>query len=328
MSSTVFAPFIPLVPDPHLLTIVSHFWPRRLDTRRFPVELRESEAEPGMKVLIKSQQPDITPVSPPARVVLVHGLEGSADAVYMRGMAQAALESGYAVDRFQLRSCGGTEHLCAGFYHAGLTADLQWFLASLGAPVWLVGFSLGGNLVLKLAGELGDRGREMLAGVCAVSTPIDLAASARRIAAKENRLYERRFVRKLAEKVARSGLVANGDLKRQRSLWEFDDKFTAPMWGFGSAANYYATQSSNLWLDRISVPTLLVQAKDDPLIPFEIFDHPALRSNPHLELLAPAHGGHLGFIARRPPWCWLDRVVLDWIRRMEQLPLYTRLRFR
>lgn len=315
------APFVPLLRNPHLLTIAGHFWPRRLDTRCYPVVSEFYESEPGVRVLVRKQQPR---GEPRGHIVLVHGLEGSADSGYMLSMAQAGLNAGYAVDRFQLRSCGGTEHLASTLYHAGLTVDVLAYLRRLNRPVFLIGYSLGGNVVLKLAGELGDGGPALLQGVCAISTPIDLVACGRRIGARENRIYERRFVRKLARKLATAGLFPGADLHRARSLWEFDDEFTAHLWGFGSAQNYYATQSSNGYLDRIRVPALLVQAQDDPLIPFEVFRHPALAANPNIELLVSPHGGHLGFLSRRSPRFWSDSVVLEWIHRLEQSQVYTR----
>jgi predicted alpha/beta-fold hydrolase len=313
------------VRNPHLLTIAAHFWPRPLDTVRYPVSSEFHETEPGVRVLVRKQRPA---GEPSGHIVLVHGLESSADAGYMLSMASAALERGYAVDRFQLRSCGGTERLSSTLYHAGLTVDLVEYLRRLGKPAYLVGYSLGGNVALKLAGELGDDAAGVLAGVCAISTPIDLVACGRRIGERGNIIYERRFVRKLARKLAAAGLFPDADLKRARSLWEFDDEFTAQLWGFGSAANYYATQSSTAYLEHVRVPALLIQAKDDPIIPFQVFTHPALRSNPNIELLAPDHGGHLGFLSRRPPRFWNDHVVLEWIRRVEQSTVYTRPRVR
>jgi predicted alpha/beta-fold hydrolase len=106
-------------------------------------------------------------------------------------------------------------------------------------------------------------------------------------------------------------------LDEVRTIWEFDDRFTAPLFGFGTAANYYATQSAMNFLDAIRVPTLLISAKDDPLVPFEIYGHPAFQSNPALTLLATEHGGHLGFLARRKPRFWIDGTVLDWIDSIE-----------
>lgn len=313
-------PFVPIVKNPHLLTIAGNYWRRTLDLNRFPVEEKFYETEPGVRVLVHTQHPHSAPLG---QLILVHGLEGSSAAGYACSLAQAALERGYAVHRFNMRSCGGTEALCGStLYHSGQTSDVLALAKELrsesSAPIFAIGFSLGGNVVLKLAGELGERGREILAGVCAVSTPIDLAACVERLKLRQNRLYANRFLRRLKQRIRLKESLTPGlfDLSRLdsvHSIYEFDDIYTAPSFGFGTAANYYATQSAQRFLDAIRVPTLLVQAQDDPLIPFEIFRRPAVSRNPHIQLLAPEHGGHLGFISRQKPRFWLDGVLLEWL---------------
>lgn len=325
--------FVPLFRNPHLLTIAGNYWPRGLDEDRFPVQARLYETEPGVKVLVHSQWPAGKTV---AEAILVHGLEGSSTAGYTRSLSQAALESGWAVHRYNMRSCGGTEHLSGKtLYHSGQTGDLLAVIRELrrapasGAfnsaagrpPLFLVGFSLGGNVVLKLAGELGESAREMIAGVSVVSVPIDLAACAHALRKRSNFLYSARFLGRLKQRVRLKesltpGLFRLEDLDRARSVYEFDDLFTAPAFGFGVADNYYATQSSNQFLNRIRVPTLLVQAKDDPLIPFEVYQHPAFSENPYLRLLAVEHGGHLGFLAKSKPRFWLDLTLVKWLEEV------------
>jgi predicted alpha/beta-fold hydrolase len=177
---------------------------------------------------------------------------------------------------------------------------------------------LGGNVVLKLAGELAEKGCDVLAGVCAVSAPIDLAAAVRATDAPKNILYRRRFVARLKQRVrARHPLAPDlfplEHLPKVRTIHDFDDFYTARIFGFGSADNYYRTQSSNQFLEHIRIPTLLVQAKDDPMIPFAIYDHPAIRENSFLRLVAVEHGGHLGFLARRRPRFWLDELITGWL---------------
>src|SRR5689334_8527080 len=189
-------PFEPLFTNPHLQTIASHFWPRDGGERRFPIQTRHYRTEPDVEVLVESQRPD-GPLR--GEIVLVHGLEGSGSASYVRSLAGAALARGFAAHRFHMRTCGGTENLCDTLYHAGLTSDLLAVIREFSSPVALVGFSLGGNVVLKLAGELGEDARRWIRAVCAVSTPLDLAACARRIHCRDNWLYERRFVRKMKE---------------------------------------------------------------------------------------------------------------------------------
>lgn len=306
--------FDPIVPNPHFLTIAGNFWPRRLDTRRFPVDHCLYDTAPGIQVLVQSQRP---PEPVRGEVILIHGLEGSGESGYMRSLSQAGLEEGYAMHRFHMRSCGGLAATCRTLYHAGLTHDLRQVILRWHAegrtPVYLVGFSLGGNVALKLAGELGEEAPRYLAAVCAVSTPIDLGASARRIGRRDNALYEQRFVRRMLRRLAETGLYQPADFQGIRSIFEIDERITAPYFGFHGAGHYYATQSAVRFLDAIRVPTLVIQAEDDTFIPFEIFHHPAFKSNPYLQLLATRRGGHLGFIAKQRPRFWVDGQVLRWI---------------
>ncbi|HSU33359.1 MAG TPA: alpha/beta fold hydrolase [Bryobacteraceae bacterium] len=257
---------------------------------------------------------------PRGQIVCIHGLEGSADAGYIRSLAQAALLRGFGVHRMNLRTCGGTEELCQTMYHSGLTSDTRRILEELErrhlGPSFLAGFSLGGNVALKLAGELGKT--DLIAGVCAVSTPIDLADCVRQIDKPSNVLYARRFLQRLCDRIRRKSRLSRDvytteGLNEVKTIWEFDDRFTAPLFGFGTAANYYDTQSAVRYLASIRVPALAVMAKDDPLVPFRIYEHPAFLSNPALQLLATEHGGHLGFLSLKKPRFWLDGVLLDWM---------------
>jgi predicted alpha/beta-fold hydrolase len=306
--------FEPLFRNAHLQTILGHLWPRSGQERRYPVERRFFRTAPGVEVLVESQRPAGKPAG---ETVLVHGLEGSGEAGYMRGMSAAALRAGYGAHRFHMRTCGGTERRSNTLYHAGLTADLaavlEAFAAEGLAPAFLVGFSLGGNLALKLAGEMGEAARPLVRGVCAVSTPLDLEACARRIADRNNRLYERRFVRRMSARLCATGRYDRRDFAGLRSLWAIDDRITAPAFGFGCAENYYRTQSALRYLDGIRVPVLLVQAKDDTFIPFEVFESSAVRGNRRIEVLWTEHGGHLGFLGRQPHRFWAEDAIMDWI---------------
>ena len=303
-------PFDPLFTNPHLQTLAGHYWPRPFDPRRFPVERVLLRTEPGVQVLDEKQQG-----GGHGDVVMVHGLEASGEAGYMRSLSHASVLAGYTAHRFHMRTCGGTENLCSTLYHAGLTSDLMALLRTLERPAFLVGFSLGGNVVLKLAGELGDEGSRFIRGVCAVSTPIDLGACARRIGKRDNRLYERRFVRRMRARLLATGRYNAADFDGLSTVYDLDDRITAPSFGFRGAEHYYATQSSQHFLERIRVPALLIQAKDDTFVPFSCFDHPALRENPCLWLLATEHGGHLGFIARSRPRLWLDETIMEWLQQ-------------
>lgn len=320
LQSKLSSEFKPLIRNPHLLTIAGNYWPRKIDERRFPGVRRQYRIEDGTTILSLEHQPESTAR---AQIVFLHGLEGSADAGYVQSFAQAALERGFGVHRLNLRSCGGSEELCSTMYHSGLTGDTRSILENTqkrgSGPAFLVGFSLGGNVALKLAGELGNT--DLIAGICAVSTPIDLAVCVRSTERRSNRIYARRFVKRLLSHVERKSKSAPHLYDRARmngvkTIWEFDDRFTAPLFGFGTAANYYATQSAVSYLHLIRVPALLITAKDDPLVPFEVYNHPAFQSNPALTLVAPEYGGHLGFLSRRRPRFWVDEVALDWMENV------------
>jgi hypothetical protein len=302
-------PFEPMFRNPHLETIAAHFWPRPDVSREFPLERRFIRIEPGVEVLVESQRPRTAQ----GEIVLIHGLEGSGQAGYIRSMSAAGLTAGFAVHRFHMRSCGGSEDRCNTLYHAGLTSDLLVFLRHLPAPAYLVGFSLGGNVALKLAGELSETAAQVIAGVCGVSAPLDLAACAQRIHSRENFLYERRFVRNMRRRLLATGRFHTQDLAGLDSVIGIDDRITAPSFGFGNAENYYRTQSALGYLSGLRVPALLIQAKDDTFVSFAAHETSAVRENSHIQLIATRHGGHVGFLARRKPHLWLDETVIAWI---------------
>jgi uncharacterized protein len=322
-------PFEPLFKNSHLATIAGNFWSRPESERRFPVRDVHYEAEPGVQILVRTQ----TPEQPKGELILAHGLEGSSESGYMRSMAFAALEAGYTVHRYNMRGCGDSPWHPRGNYHSGQTSDLLMIARERqqqsGLPIYVVGFSLGGNMVLKLAGELAEFGREIFAGVCSVCPPIDLAKSVEHMSLPHNFIYERRFVERLKERVRRRNPLAPDlfpleHLPKVKTIYHFDDYYTARIFGFGTADRYYATQSSNQFLHKIRIPTMVVHALDDPLIPHSIYDHPAFEENPTLKLVSVEHGGHLGFLARRRPRFWLDALVVDWIaeiRNQASIPL-------
>lgn len=313
------APFEPLFRNPHLQTIAGHLWKRAGAENRFPIERRLFRTEPEVEVLVETQRPAGRLAG---EVVLVHGLEGSGAAGYMRSLSAAALSAGYATHRFHMRTCGGTERLCRTLYHAGLTSDLLAVLRALESeaspvrPRFVVGFSLGGNVVLKLAGELGESAGELIEGVCAISTPIDLAACTRRLADRENRIYELRFLRHMRARLCATERYQPQDFAGLRSVFDIDDRITAPSFGFGDAPNYYRSQSAVHFLSSIRVPALLIQAKDDTLVPFAMYESAAVRSNPCIRLTATDYGGHVGFIGRGAARFWLDSAIVEWIRSL------------
>ena len=248
--------------------------------------------------------------------VVAHGLEGSADRAYVRGMARELSRRGWRVCAWNLRGCSGEPNRLLRAYHSGATEDLDAVVAHVlreHAAVAVVGFSLGGNLTLRWLGEHGGAAdRRVVAGV-GVSVPVDLASSSETMDAWSRRVYMLRFLRslreKLAEKAERFPEAPDPALAaRMVSFREFDGHFTAPVHGFESADDYWARASALPVLAHIRVPTLLASALDDPFLAPTCYPYDVARANPHLTLATPAWGGHVGFIQRRAPF-WSEEVA-------------------
>jgi uncharacterized protein len=258
-------------------------------------------------------------------LIALHGLEGSSDAHYMRGIAAKAWQRGFNVVRLNQRNCGGTEHLSAGLYHSGLTHDPLFVVRELierdGLTCLAVaGYSLGGNLALKLAGELGADAPRALVAVAAVSPVMELETCVRAIERRENRLYEWNFCRNLQARMRRKARVFP-DLFDLTGLWkvwsirEFDERYTAPHHGFHGASDYYHRASAMRVIDRVAIPALIVTAEDDPFVPPEPFRDAKVRGNPHITTVITKHGGHCGFIgaANGDDGYWAERMIVDFV---------------
>ncbi|HEY7547522.1 MAG TPA: alpha/beta fold hydrolase [Blastocatellia bacterium] len=258
-------------------------------------------------------------------LVVAHGLEGSSISSYMLGTAEKALRAGFNCVRLNFRNCGGTAHLSDTLYHAGLTGDLRAVVDELIErdqlnDIYLVGFSLGGNVALKLAGEYGRDAPSALRGVIAVSPSIHLSSCARTIERRSNRLYHLSFLNSLRKSLrAKARLFPDrydaSHLKRIKSIRQFDETYVAPHWGFRDAEDYYARASALPLVGRIQIPTLLLHAKDDPFIPFDQFESREIEENPFILLLATERGGHVGFIARtREDRFWYEAMTAEFVR--------------
>jgi uncharacterized protein len=260
-------------------------------------------------------------------ILLLHGLEGSSDAHYMRGMADKAWRSGCNVVRLNQRNCGGTEHLSRGLYHSGLTQDPLAVLNELrdrdGLRAFgMVGYSLGGNLTLKLAGELGAKGFPELEAVAAVSPVIELEACMQAIERRQNRIYEWNFCRNLQGRMRRKVRATPGlfDLTGLWKVWSirsFDERYTAPHHGFAGASDYYHRASAMRVIEKVARPALIVSAADDPFVPPEIFRAPAVANNPHITTIITPHGGHCGFVSEPcdDDGYWAERVAVGFVER-------------
>ena len=299
-------------------TIVGRYWRVALDEARWPARLRYFDTEQGVRVLAKVQDQ-----GGERTLLAVHGLTSCTEARYMLSLAALALERGWNVIRLNVRNCGGTEALCPTLYHSGLTVDLRHVVDELAPrPLYLLGFSMGGNMALKLAGEWGDAPPAHVRGVCGISVPIRLADCSRRIGERRNLVYEKRFLRQLHATLAlKKSLMpepfASIDGVSAASIWDFDDRVTAPAFGFAGAADYYARASASGFLGSVRVPSLLIQAEDDPFIPFSVFEDGVFSSNGKVTLLRARTGGHVAFLSRSGHRFWAEEQALRWFEGLE-----------
>lgn len=313
-----------LLRNQHLMTIVPGYWPRRMLLADIPSESRLFTTDSQTQLLgFCHWQPARTGCQ---TLLLVHGLEGSSESHYMLGIAAKAYRAGMNVIRLNQRTCGGTERLTPTLYNSGLSQDYRAIvqeLASLDrlARIWLVGYSMGGNLVLKAAGELGSS-EVALAGAVAVCPNIDPTQCAKALEEPRNWLYHYHFLTKLKARMKRKAALFPGrwnlaGLDRIRIISEFDDRYTAPDGGYVSGPDYYDRAGSRHVLEKIAVPTTIVTAQDDPFIPYSMFSLPAITRNPHIRLMAPPYGGHCGFIQRSrqdEDRFWVENRIVESIR--------------
>ena len=301
-------------------------WARRRAFPKLPPAVpRVFDVEPGTRVLAHCHWQQEATACP--TIVTLHGLEGSSDAHYMHGIADKAFRAGFNVVRLNQRNCGGTEHLSAGLYHSGLTSDVQAVLETLAtdgfASIVVSGYSLGGNLALKLAGDYGDAPPSWLTAACAVSPTLELGACMDLLERPENRLYEWNFMRSLRRRLRKKARLYPGrydvrGLWRVRSVRAFDDRFTAPHHGFANAEDYYHRAASMRVVDRIGIPTLVITSEDDPFIAVPPFRDPRVTGNSSISLVITRYGGHCGFIeSARDGYdgYWAEREIVEFAAR-------------
>lgn len=237
----------------------------------------------------------------PNAVIISHGLEGNAWRPYVTGMVNACFMAGYDVITWNFRGCGDEMNRKLRFYHSGATEDLDavtQFAISRGyEQLNLIGFSLGGNLTLKFLGERTVN--PTIKKAVTLSVPMDLLTSCRQISRPGNRLYARRFLKSLKEKVLRkSALMPELDIsgiKKIKTIMEFDDRYTAPLHGFNDAMSYYHQCSAIRVVAHIKIPTLIINAANDPFLSRECYPEKLLRNHPYVQFENPSRGGHVGF---------------------------------
>ena len=264
-------------------------------------------------------------------LVMIHGLEGSVKSSYMCGTGEKAFAAGFNVVLMNQRNCGGTEHLSPTLYNSGLSDDYRAVVTELIErdglrEVFVGGYSMGGNLALKMAGEMGEAAPPQLRGVAVVCPSLDLAGCADALAEPRNAFYEWHFMRNLRKRYRRKvelypqKFQLNG-VHRLRTVREFDDVITAPYCGYRDAVDYYDRASALRVIGRIHVPTLIITAEDDPFIPVAPFADPALAANPNIQLVITQHGGHCGFISRYegPDRFWAEARIVEFCRAKSQI---------
>jgi uncharacterized protein len=257
-------------------------------------------------------------------IVIVHGLEGSCESGYSAGIADKAWARGFHAVRMNQRNCGGTERLTPTLYNSGLSGDYRAVLMDLIEEgferIFFAGYSMGGNLVMKMAGELGNAAPKQLKGVAVVCPALDLAACANALEKTENFMYQRHFVKNLMARYRRKTELfperyAKNGFGPIRTVREFDDEITAPCFGFKDAEEYYERSSAKNAVGNVAVPLLMITAKDDPFVPYEAFLRARVEVNPCVRFVAPDHGGHCGFISRfaGPERFWAEERIVEFV---------------
>jgi hypothetical protein len=324
---TSFEPY-PWLTSGHLQTIAGNFLPRpafRLATIAETVEVDPADAS---RVLCHCHwQPEAVRAAR-LTAVLVHGLEGSSDSRYMQGIATRAWAAGMNVVRMNMRNCGGSEALTPTLYHSGRSADVGAVVSHFAERLSLkrfalVGYSMGGNLVLKLAGEWGAR--PPLVTVATVCPAIDLAAGADALHEPANRVYEWNFLHSLMRHLRHKAALFPAVYQLRgigpiRSIREFDQNVVARYCGFSSADDYYYRAASARVVDRIAVPTLILCAQDDPFIRLTSETRARILLNPHIAFVESRHGGHCAFLSRRSTGDvhWAEATVVRYLQAVAE----------
>jgi len=259
-------------------------------------------------------------------VLALHGLEGSSGAHYMRGLADKAWRRGWSAVLLNQRNCGGTEALTPGLYHSGLTADPRAVIQELALVdgirgFGVVGYSLGGNLTLKLAGELGATADLPIAAVTAVSPTMDLDCCVHALERRSNYPYQWNFVRHLKARMRRKAehWPKQFDLANLDRIWtirQFDEQYTAPFHGFKDARDYYYRASSLRVVDRIRIPALILSAENDPFVPGGQFRAAPVANNSHIDARVESFGGHCGFVGDaggNDDGYWAETTAIDFL---------------
>lgn len=306
---------LPGLSSPHLQTILSHFGPMGVAPLSVPVLIKLDDGDllschisnPLIQVNQKGEIPTI---------VMLHGLGGSHESCYLIRLAKKFFDEGYRVVRINMRGCGSGEGLAARPYNGGTSEDIFAVLKYLKGQyphsnTTLIGFSLGGNIVLKMAGELGIRAKQYFNRLIAICPTVDIYHAVKCLEKKSNWIYHRFYLQHLLRQ-SKDWMMG----KTVSTIYEYDEKITAAHWGYKSAAEYYDKCSSANFIGKIEVPCDLLFANDDPFIDFRpIYE---LKLPPHVRVFLTEHGGHMGFLGwtgNKNDYYWMDHILLEWIRK-------------
>ena len=308
----------------HVMTVWC--WAARRRLRLPAPEARLFQVTPDTQVLAHCYwQPDRRQHP---TLLAMHGLEGSSTAHYMQGLADKALTAGFNAVLLNQRNCGGTEKLGPGLYHSGLIDDAAFVIRELTATEGLdrivaAGYSLGGNLALRLAGTHAPADLPALQAVCAVSPVLELEECVRALERGSNFVYQWNFVRNLKARMRRKHACVPGrfDLSRLdgiRTVRQFDAAYTAPFFGFASAEDYYHRAAALRVVEHIQIPALVITSEDDPFVPSEPFRDPKLMANPKITVIVTKHGGHCGFLGEKDgpddDGYWAEARIVEFAR--------------
>jgi predicted alpha/beta-fold hydrolase len=328
-----FEPY-PALRDGHRMTVASYLLSRKWQSAAKDVEEQRLFVMDGEnQVMARCHFQVDRHVAP--TVVLLHGLTGSSQSGYMIGTADKAWMLGFNVLRLNTRNCGGTVHLATSLYHCGMSDDVETVIRELVAVdgltrIHVAGFSMGGNIALRVAARTPDDIAPHLASVAVVSPSLDIDRAVSNVdRGMINLVYRQSFLRHLRGLVREKakqfpGRFDQNILSGIRTIREFDNRITAPEFGFGDAANYYRLATALPMLGDVRVPTLIVQSEDDPLVPIEQLRTPVIEDNPNIEVLCSPHGGHCAFVGRRPAQAlgvrdvdryWAENRVLQFLSR-------------
>nr|WP_252263715.1 alpha/beta fold hydrolase [Paracidobacterium acidisoli] len=313
----------------HLQTLAGNFLPRRLtlpEPSPLLVEVEGPVAGYGpTQVLCHCHWQPEEVRRERLTLILVHGLEGSSNSQYVVGNTARALAAGLNVVRMNMRSCGGTDHLSPTIYHSGRSGDVQRILETIIREhqlqrIALIGYSMGGNLVLRLAGQLGSSAPPQLRAVIGVSPLMDLALSSAALHEPRNRVYEWHFLRSMVARVRRRmqmypRIYGAAEVEKIHSLRDFDEYIVAPYGGFAGADDYYYSVASSQFAASLHVPTLILHSIDDPFIRMLPSTRDALLANPRVTFLETQHGGHCAFLAAASGYdgYWAEHTLLRFL---------------